>query len=281
MDKINKFNRIILEKLSYYLTYHEKDIKGEDLQTLIKLGVDELVAYRILLSTFMNLKNREIENLYFDRVIHKFSPNEFENNPYYKTIKWTETKYKDWELKIDSYEPYELFVCDDFQYNKNQVFPQVGYFDKTFKFPAIFQKNRLWMSVTPNEINTMKEPIEKATGKVLTLGLGLGYYPFMVSNKEDVDSITIVELDKNVIDLFKKFILPQFPHKEKVNIIHANAYKYMKKIKDGDYDYIFVDIYHDAGDGLDVFENLSQYTSRFRITKSDYWILNTIKYYLG
>lgn len=43
------------------------------------------------------------------------------------------------------------------------------------------------MTVTPNEIETMKPVIDKAFGRVLTYGLRVGYYVFMVSEKEDFD----------------------------------------------------------------------------------------------
>ena len=55
------------------------------------------------------------------------------------------------------------------------------------------------MLVTPNEVHTMKADIEKAHGKVLTYGLGLGYFPFMTSRKEEVTSVTVVERSSDVI----------------------------------------------------------------------------------
>ena len=52
------------------------------------------------------------------------------------------------------------------------------------------------MLVTPNEVETMKEAIEKAHGKVATYGLGLGYFPYMTSMMDSVESVTVVELDE-------------------------------------------------------------------------------------
>jgi AraC-like DNA-binding protein len=60
------------------------------------------------------------------------------------------------------------------------------------------------MSITPNEIVTMREPVARASGRVLTLGLGLGYYAYMVHLKEDVTDVTVVEREQAVIDLFEK-----------------------------------------------------------------------------
>ena len=79
------------------------------------------------------------------------------------------------------------------------------------------------MTITPNEIETMKEPVDEAFGHVLTFGLGLGYYAYMVSEKENVESITIVETNEDVIDLFNKYILPQFKNAHKIKIIQSRC----------------------------------------------------------
>lgn len=89
------------------------------------------------------------------------------------------------------------------------------------------------MSVVLSEIESMKEPLERAAGKVITYGLGLGYYTFMASEKEDVESVTVVELNPHMISLFKKKLLPHFPHKEKVHIIEGDALVYIKSRKTG------------------------------------------------
>ena len=60
-------------------------------------------------------------------------------------------------------------------------------------FPALLENDRIWMTITPNEIETMKEPVDGAFGNVLTYGLGLGYYAYMVSEKENVETVTIVD----------------------------------------------------------------------------------------
>ena len=76
------------------------------------------------------------------------------------------------------------------------------------------------MSVTPNEVYTVQPAIDNAKGKVLTLGCGMGYFAYMASLKEEVESITIIELEQDVIDLFENSILPQFENKDKIYITH-------------------------------------------------------------
>ena len=68
-----------------------------------------------------------------------------------------------------------------------------------------------------------------AFGNVLTFGLGLGYYAYMVSEKESVESVTIVEMNEDVIQLFKKYVLPQFKNAEKIKIIKADAFEYAQQ----------------------------------------------------
>lgn len=71
------------------------------------------------------------------------------------------------------------------------------------------------MSLVMSEIESMEEPLRLARGKVITYGLGLGYYAFMAAQKETVDSVTIVEMNPSIIKIFNDVLLPQFPHKEK------------------------------------------------------------------
>ena len=58
--------------------------------------------------------------------------------------------------------------------------------------------------------------LKKAHGRVLTFGLGLGYFTYHAAENPEVESVTVVDISPDVIALFKEQILPQFPHKEKV-----------------------------------------------------------------
>ena len=80
--------------------------------------------------------------------------------------------------------------------------------------------------------------------------------------------------------LFKDNILPYFANIEKINIIKEDAYVYLSKMNDDMYDYVFVDIYHNTGDGKEVYLKMNQYRNRFKKTIFEYWIYNTIKHYL-
>ena len=107
--------------------------------------------------------------------------NKYTNNPYYKNIKINNVKFKDYEIIIDHYKEFELFPLYDIKvdgnYNEHNSF---SFFEKDFPFIAINHKGVTWMSITPNEIETMEKAINEASGKVVVYGLGLGYYPYMI-----------------------------------------------------------------------------------------------------
>ncbi len=281
MKTIEEYNAEILSLMSYYLNNMEKTITKEQIAAVTNCGVSELQAYKLLLLNILGIEDKQFTDMYFHDMIHHLDKEDFVTNAYYRNISFTNKKLGKWELKYDSYTPYELFVQDDFILNGDKVIPNLGFFSHTFQYPAIYQDGRLWMSVTPNEINTMIEPIAAASGDVVTFGLGLGYYPYMCSEKDDVDSVTIVEKDKTVIEIFQKHILPQFKNKDKIIIVNADAFQFLDTMPDGKYNYVFVDIYHDAGDGMQIYEEMSKKLDSMEKTKHSFWIEKTIRYYLA
>lgn len=176
--------------------------------------------------------------------------NEYKNNPYVKNIKLDKVIVdKNHKFENLNYNPFECFLYKNIEIGNDYLeHYKLGYFNDNYSYITLLEDESIWMLITPHEINTMKEAIDEAYGKVITFGLGLGYYAYMCSLKENVESVTIIEKDKKTIELFKEFILPQFKNKEKIIIINDDAIKYCEnKI---DYDYGFVDIYKDEQDGL-------------------------------
>ena len=81
----------------------------------------------------------------------------------------------------------------------------------------------------------------------------------MLSLKNCVKSITIIEKDQEIINLFNELIYPSFVNKEKIKIIKGDAIEFARKSqKEGTYDYIFADLWHDPEDGLPLFVALKQ-----------------------
>jgi predicted methyltransferase len=99
----------------------------------------------------------------------------------------------------------------------------------------------IWMSDTFDELNDQLEPINKATGHVLINGLGLGCVLQCCIEKESVESVTVVEIEPDVI----KLVAPHFEAKygDRLKIICADAFQY-KPEKGVRYDVIWHDIWH-------------------------------------
>lgn len=204
-----------------------------------------------------------------------FDVDEFCKNPYIKNIKYENHKMGDYELRYHDMMPYELDIYNIPKHidELNINIPRLSCFTNNFEYPVVFQESikSTWMSVSPNEVFTMEKPIERAAGKVLTLGCGMGYFAYMASLKEEVESVTIIELEQDVIDLFNMYILPQFEYKDKIKVIKADAIEYLKSIEDGQYDYCFADIWIGVEDIVPYFA-VKEVGRRFRKTKMEYWI---------
>ncbi|MCX5775906.1 MAG: hypothetical protein NTV44_06130, partial [Firmicutes bacterium] len=141
----------------------------------------------------------------------------------------------------------------------------------TFSYLTVSEGDVIWMSVTPNEIETMQPVIDHVQGKVITFGLGLGYFAYMASIKDDVESVTIIENNKDIISLFNKHILPQFAHKEKIKIISADAFEYaQKEMPKHDFDEAFVDLWHGAEDGVALYIRMKKWERLNPRTKFSY-----------
>ena len=206
----------------------------------------------------------------------------FTNNPYYQALKNVSFEEDGWKLETKKMKAFTLFPYDEqYHYGANSILKMsLGYFTKDYDYPTISLYDQEWMSLNPHEIRTMEMPIQVAKGKVLTLGLGLGYFAYMAHLREEVKEVYIVEMDLELIKLFQKHLLPLFPYKEKIHIIKADALVYINQINDRDYDFIFADLWHDVSDGLPMYIKLQERFSKFTYTKRHYWIENSLIAYL-
>lgn len=280
-------NDRFLRLISYYLNDFDKIITEKDVEEVCTAGVSTETAFCYLLCAHLGLdaygKDRDFFNDYFLRSVKMLDVNDYYNDEYFKKIKFQGQTTGDSKLDYLTYAPYQGFVRDDFLYfNDGRVVPQLGFFKTEYKYPAILTNGVEWMTLLPNEINSQKKYIEKAKGKVLTYGLGLGYYVFQIALKKDVQSVTVVDLNKNVIDLFNLHLLPNFPDeaRKKIKIVQSDAFVFAKSLKDGDFDYIYADIWHDCGDGKDLYLKFKTLESFCPSAEYGYWIEDSIKYYL-
>ena len=255
-----------------YLTQHFNDIKN---------AKDETDYYKKFLKC-LEIDENDEEFSEINRVcniskIDKLNVENYKNDSYYKIIKNISAKESGWQFTTLKYEPFEGFVWNELEIDSKTYAEHtpIGYFEDEFSYPAVLEGDTIWMSIIPHEIETMKEPIQKANGRVLVLGLGLGYYLFHILNKKEVTKVDVIENDKRIISLFNKYLINLFPHIEKLNIIFDDGIDYLKNTNKN-YDYIFSDIWHNVGDGEILYLKIKSFEKKFPNTKFDYWIERSI-----
>ena len=266
-----------------YLEHYNEIINADMMQALCGDGsIDEKDGFAAILCQIFGL---DIDGTQDDRILIReyitpsvrvMDADRYRNNPYYKNITIPTVKKGRWEFKREKYPAYrgviadDMILCDGFR-----EIPPLGFFKEDFEFPAVLEDGNEWMTLTPVDLDTSDNAIENAHGSVVTFGLGLGYYAYMVSLKEEVESITVVEKSRDVIALFEEHILPQFSHPEKVRIVNADAFEYAEKVMPGErFDVAFVDTWRDASDGAPMYERMKRLEHLNPGTKFLYWIEN-------
>lgn len=265
-----------------YLAFDESERKQAE--KAILSGAEPSLAYRKVALSLLDEGGLEayasVQVGYGLDNIVGLNASEYQENPYYqrvcKKIK-DQMHFGQWTLEMKSYKPYELFVYDEVKPSPNDpvfAYSPLGYFPVEFPFPALVEKGTTYMSLIPHEIHTMAKPISLAKGRVLTLGLGMGYFTFMASQKGEVDKVVVLERDPKVISLFKTVFLPLFDHPEKVEIVQIeDAMEYEPKQPFG---YAFADLHHDAVDGLPLY---LRYLKKDFATQADFWIEDAVLTY--
>ena len=269
-----------LELFSSYLHICPRFVSSEDIQSLTDdCGVDTEMAQQLLVAAACGLdadaneQDRKLEESYFRQAIHLLDAGECRKDPYYQTIRMPEIKRGKWKMGYKTIAAYELFTSDDLKVLPDgREIPQTGFFTEDFRAPIVEENEREWMTVTPSEINTMTADILAAYGKVAVFGLGLGYYAFMVSEKTNVSEVVVIERDPEVISLFREFILPQFPHKDKITVVEADAYEYAGKMAEMHFDCAYVDIWHDVLDGVEMYLKMKRLEHLSPDIQFLYWI---------
>ena len=273
-------NDMITYAYSRYLNHTPRFLTKdmvEDLARDCRVGTE--TAFLSLFSAACGLdpdtipSHRTLEREYLYKGVRPLDPATYADDAYCKAVSFSDQRLGNWEMKTGFYTPYEPFVWNhpvltpDFR-----EIPQIGYFREEFRFPAILENGVEWMTVTPNEIETMRQPIANAHGNVLTLGLGLGYFAFHAAQKEDVGSVTVIERDASVIELFQTHLLPQFPNRQKIRVECCDAFDFLTPTRVSAYDSVFADLWHDPSDGLPLYLRLRRIQKRLDGKDWDYWI---------
>jgi len=283
---IHADNERILTLMSEYLCFTPCAIAEADVRSLAaECSISLNEAYMALLAAHCGLDTSQPEDArlyrtYFPKMLREHSPDSYLHDAYLQTVQPRSGDAGTIDLIRETIQPMELFVADDFRIDSDgRLFPQLGWFSGAFSFPAIRVDGRVWMTVTPNEINTIQPAVRQTRGKVLTYGLGLGYYAFHALLREDVTSVTVVEKNPQVIDVFRRLLLPCFPRQDALRIVEADAFEYAETVMPSEhYDTVFTDLWHDVADGLPM-------SRRMKALEPPgptylYWIEKTLRCYM-
>ena len=246
------------------------------------LGISRADYYRHRVLLELGLDQKVVEEIIgqgrLDAV--ELDPARYLNDPFISRLGELDLKKGKYRIKLQSFEPMESFLLKDVssQDASKDYAPQtvLGYFPQGYTYPELLSRNRIWMSGSPYEVETMAPYIGKAHGKVLTLGLGLGYFACSALLSNEVKSVTAVESSPEVIELFESGIQPKF--ERKVDIVRGDALKFLSE-HGKEYDYIFADLWHDEQDGTPVYCDIKAAESKLGIFV-DCWIEPTILTFL-
>lgn len=255
--------------LNQELTLPKKD---SDLISLVEDKIQSIVTKD---------ESPNIKKTLLKKAIHKqvglLKPSQFNNNPFQKLSQNKSKLFNGWHLVQESYRPFQMFVSGDISTYENEGFLEnnpIGFFQEPFQYIALKKNNITWMSITPFEIETMKNTLSIVDGTVVALGLGLGYFATMAAIKSSVSKVVVVEKDPDVIALYQQHLQPVLPNQHKITIVQADAYEYLKgKIKA---DYIFVDIYRTADDALPLYIDFKKLEKFQKNAKWNYWLEDSI-----
>lgn len=126
-------------------------------------------------------------------------------------------------------------------------------FDDPVLIPSIFRRvgGRVdrefdeipWMSLTPAELLSLRVGTRKARGHVIVAGLGMGHQLAEVCKRKNVERVTLVEKDQDIIDWILPVVKPQLGDKL-LDVIVGDAYKKLPKLSA---DVALIDIFKSYG----------------------------------
>lgn len=280
MPSVLEENETILARLSGFLCADPCAITLGALSDMTAIGLSEEQGYMHLLAAWLELPPA-LWRRYLPRMLHRLDPAVYTADPCLQALRGASGSDGSIRLCQEHYAPCELFVENDFITDVDgRVYPQLGWFREGFSYPALMENGRIWMTITPNEINTIRPCAEAVHGKVLAYGLGLGYFAFHALLNQRVDSVTVVERSESVIRVFREHLLPRFPRADHLRIIQADAFDYARQTAPQEgYDCVFTDLWHDVGDGLPLYRRMK--ALEIPGPRYFYWIEKTMQAYLA
>lgn len=218
---------------------------------------------------------KQIKGLERNCELTKLSPTLLSDNPYIKNIHTDEWLVGNVFLSnLNGYEEYKTYVYAMRKRDSKSLTTlyHLCYFDQNVYFPTLgtIIPQTKWMAVEPSEIKSFEPFIKEAHGNVLLMGCGLGYVAYMLSIKDNVDLVTIVELDPFVKSMFGTYLKPQMNNK--ISIVLGDALEFLD-VKDlSKYDYCSIDIWHGAMEMFPIYTKCLLLEQKHKNTKFHYWL---------
>lgn len=104
----------------------------------------------------------------------------------------------------------------------------------------------VWMSLTRMEIESHMPHLAAARGRVVVMGLGMGFALYNIARKPEIERVTIVERDPDMLELLNRTTDWQdWPGIEKVEFVIGDALLYEPQ---GEVDFLYADIWPHLGD---------------------------------
>ncbi len=227
--------------------------------------------------------SRKIKNeTYFDDKLTYVKKDDIMSNPYLHNIKIPNIQENNICLSRKRFLPDNIVAAYNEKVRDIQTFEQINSYyicDRPLHLPGIVEADNMvcWMTVEPFEINSFADFIKTANGNVLLLGCGLGYASYMLSLKEDVKKIVVVDNNPDVIKLFKENILCQFEQKDKIQVVESDALEYMNHTDLNSFDYVNVDIWRDTRDMLLTYLPCLEIEKMYPNVSFSYWLESELK----
>jgi hypothetical protein len=121
-----------------------------------------------------------------------------------------------------------------------------AFFDEPVAIPSLYQEGRgtvnPWMSLTVNEVLTLRPGTRRAKGHVIVGGLGLGHQLIEVSKRKQVTSLTLIEISKELVG----WLMPRIESHLgcKVKVVVGDVYKELPKMMA---DIVLLDVFASYG----------------------------------
>lgn len=145
---------------------------------------------------------------------------------------------------------------------------------------ALLNGDRVWMSITPMEIESHIVPQHSAKGTVVIFGLGLGMITLSLLSKSKVKKIYVVDIDKDLIENFGSLLTGESKRLYEENIangrlelIECDCTKKFSpevKVKLKGADYAWVDVWDKLGDN-DAWNITNHIYSHLKPKMIDWW----------